>query len=320
MTGENDPDWVSPSLVEALRASRLAVDDRRRARAAQGHQVGEVEQTQELLINAFPRVEYAEFNQQQEGAVGADWLWWFLGRTGECFGLLVQAKMLRGSAGMWELDLSYPKGTRRQMDALLTVADEFDVPAAYVAFFGGAHERPDLECGSHSVPVCSRCERSSVAILSGLAALAIVRLDEPYRPHDVAPDAFRQSVPIEDLASAASQEIFDVNWNSLSLELKQFLSEPQTGPAAVAKHMFEVAAAIRRGQFSAAIAEMAPPVSDYVFAGLPTDNGHGGPPYWVHTLRGLRRQPPEYVAALLEGDARPELTPGIRGVAVFHMD
>jgi hypothetical protein len=115
--------------------ARLAVDDRRRARADQGHQVGEVEQAHELVMNAFPRVEYAEFNQSQEGSVGADWLWWFLGRDNECFGLLVQAKMLRGSAARWKLDLSYPNQTRKQMRTLLTVADEFDVPAAYVVFF-----------------------------------------------------------------------------------------------------------------------------------------------------------------------------------------
>lgn len=271
-------------------------------------------------MKAFPRVEYAEFNQNQERSVGADWLWWFLGRNDECFGLLVQAKMLRGTAGRWELDLSYPNRTRRQMNTFLTVADEFDVPAAYVVFFGDASERPDLVCGSHSLTACSRCERSTVAILSGLAAGAVIRLAEPYHPDEVAPDAFRQSIPIEDLASAAEQAIFDVNWQSLSLELTQFLSEPQTGPAAVAKHIFEVAAAIRRGQFSAATAEVAPPVSDYVFADLPTDNGHGGPPYWTHTLRGLRRRPPEYVKALLDGHARPDLTPGVRGVAVFHMD
>jgi hypothetical protein len=187
-------------------------------------------------------------------------------------------------------------------------------------FFGDASERPNLVCGSHSVSACSRCERSSAAILSGLAAEAVVRMDEPYHPHEVASDAFRKSIPIEDLASPAGQPIFDLNWQSLSSELRQFLFDPQTGPAAVAKHLFEVAAKIRLGQASAMTAGVAPTVSEHVYGDLPTDKGHGDRPYWIHTLRGLRRRPPEYVTALLDGDARPDLTPGVRGVAVLHMD
>lgn len=320
MTDRPAPGDLEPTLAEALLAARLAVDARRRARAEQGHRVGEIEQTQQLLMHAFPRVEYAQFNQRQEKAVGADWLWWFLGRNRECFGLLIQAKALQGATGRWRLDLSYPRRTSAQLDTLLRVADEFDVPAAYVVFSGDVSERHDLVCGSHTATACSRCERSSVTILSGLAAKAVVRLAKPNRPDEVASDAFRLSIPIEDLASIAEQSVFDVNWKSLSLELRQFLSTPQTGPAAVAKHIFEVAASIRTGQFSAATAELAPPVSDHVYSGLPTDNSHGGPPYWIHTLRGLRRRPPAYVEAMLDGNVRPELTPGVRGLALFHLD
>ena len=110
-----------------------------------------------------------------------------------------------------------------------------------------------------------------------------------------------------------------MNWQSLSLELRQFLSEPQTGPAAVAKHIFEVAAAIRRGQFSAATAEVAPPVSDYVFSGLPMTMVTAGPRTGSTRCEGFASGRREYVSAVLDGGARPDLTPGVRwGGCVPH--
>jgi hypothetical protein len=51
-----------------------------------------------------PHVDVVEFNRNQEGrgpnALGADYLWWWIdSQTGECFGMLVQAKRLkRGSS------------------------------------------------------------------------------------------------------------------------------------------------------------------------------------------------------------------------------
>ena len=152
-------------------------------------------------MSAFPRVEYAEFNQEPGdgrlaptgfGGFSAATISALAARAGE------DAARHRGKVGVSICRIR--TGTRRQMNTLLTVADEFDVPAAYVVFFGDASERPDLVCGSHSLTACTRCERSTVRDRVGAGGQSGVRLAEPDHPDEVAPDAFRQSVPIEDLA------------------------------------------------------------------------------------------------------------------------
>jgi hypothetical protein len=205
------------------------------------------------------------------------------------------------------------------MQRLLAVADEFDVPATYVVFFGEASSRPDLRCAAHAGDGCARCERSSVAILSGLAARWVLDLDEPYHPDEIAPDSYRQSIPLEDFGRPADRKVPDVNWGALSPELREFLWLPQSGARAVAKHIFEVASTIRLGQHGAISMEVAPAVSEYVFPELPADVGHSGPPYWVHTLRGLRKAPPEYVTAFLNDPTGTGPPPNVAGIAVIHL-
>jgi len=52
-----------------------------------------------VLQHAHPTVKFVDFNQRQEGATGADWLWWWVDATGEAFGMLVQAKRLKETFG-----------------------------------------------------------------------------------------------------------------------------------------------------------------------------------------------------------------------------
>lgn len=96
-----------------------------------------------------PHVDVVEFNRNQEGrgpnALGADYLWWWIdSQTGECFGMLVQAKRLkRGSKG-WLVDVSHREG--KQLGDLLRTAENLDVPAVYAVYTGGLVFRKPLPC------------------------------------------------------------------------------------------------------------------------------------------------------------------------------
>ena len=60
----------------------------------------------------IPEVQVVQFNRQQEGGgIGADYLWWWLDQgSGECFGMLVQAKRLNRTASKWTIDIGHRDG------------------------------------------------------------------------------------------------------------------------------------------------------------------------------------------------------------------
>lgn len=169
-------------LQSAFVRARVAVVDHWRSRQEQGHEPSEEEQTVVLCGTAYPQVEYAQFNRQQEARLGADWLWWFLDASGECFGILIQAKKLRRTGSGWRIDLDYRSGGRPQMYKLLDTADHFSVPAAYLLYSGDAEYRRGLSCGlGHLERYCAKCERSAVTALSGPCAKVHGRLSKDSR-------------------------------------------------------------------------------------------------------------------------------------------
>ena len=103
--------------------------------------------TEVSVIEGRPHVQVVEFNKQQEGrGVGADYLWWWIDdSSGECFGMLVQAKRLTLSRrGEWHVDISHRDG--RQLSDLLRTADDLQVPAVYGVYTGGLVYRASLPC------------------------------------------------------------------------------------------------------------------------------------------------------------------------------
>lgn len=60
--------------------------------------------TRRLFRAVRPEVRYALFNRQQEGRVAADYLWWWVDRSGECFGCLIQAKNIKRRGRRWQID------------------------------------------------------------------------------------------------------------------------------------------------------------------------------------------------------------------------
>jgi hypothetical protein len=303
----------------ALTRARRTVEARRQRREAQGHEASEVLQTDWLCDAAWPHLEYTPFNPRQEGVVGADWLWWFLDTRGECFGVLIQAKRLRGSVGNWTVDLAYPDRTGEQMAKLFAAADRFDVPPAYILYCGDQKRRTDLECRQHQPPACSHCERAGVSILSGLAAERAVMLAMGER-RQIATSAYAYAIPLEDIVQPAVDPVYDLHLleGRVSGELREFLVQPQDGARGVAKRFFAVVAAIRMGQASAAGLEVLRIASDKVFDVLPGDVGHFGRPYYEFVFRGLRRRLPDYVLDLGQqiGDQVPV---GIHGIVIAHV-
>ncbi len=275
----------------------------------------EEEVTPLLWRHAAPFVTTARFTKHEEGKVGADWLWWWIDSDGSCFGTLAQAKRLFRDGARWEIHFGYRHGD--QLDRLLHVADLFDLPAVYVLLLGGADYREGLTCGRLHTDPCKRCGRASVSVLAGLL------VDEILKNSDgVVLDAYRQSVPLEDLAdpSASPELIRDLNFPTLPEDLKTFLSQRQHGARHVARMIFKAVSEVRAAQFGHAIAERVDTGAGALFQATPRDHGHFRASYFPHILRGLRSEVPAYVTDVLEGRQPPSwVTDHADGMVVMHV-
>lgn len=303
---------------------------------------GEVELTAHLLKVTFPPMVHLKFNpQSQEPRVGADWLWWFVSSTGVCFGLLIQAKILRGVPGRRHIGFEHESKTGGvQFDRLLESADALGVPATYVMFYGPAHTRPDLVAAAERTTHASPWEPMTVGMLDALvfhnelfgfdpvgrasfwAGGRAAPGDEVTFTHDwVAQRAFAYSRPLLALADGAATFL----WEKLPAiypgfeSIDTLLNTEQHGPARVASAVVDYLAGIAGGQFSHATSAPVPVLDDDepVFTELPDHRGHFGRSYLPYLLRGYRRRPPAYVRDILNGGelTRP-LPANVAGVAV----
>ncbi len=282
----------------------------------------ETDVTALLLRHASPEIEVYPFTGPQEGKLGADWLWWWIDRSRDCFGLLSQAKSLKKTkSGRYSLDLRYQGATagQTQTTLLLDTAAFLGVPAAHVLYCGDAAFRAQLECGrdhpsGHS---CRQRDRAGVSIIASLAA-------NNYRHNrDHAELTYCMSMPLEEVANPLSPDgnIVVPSGRELPDEVRRFLANPQSGARRIAKALLRPVAQIRMGQFSPAVMDRALDLdSEMAFSRLPTDRGHFGEPYLPHVLRGLRREIPDYVLNLRRGVMPgPELTDRLAGIVVVEL-
>jgi hypothetical protein len=165
----------SDILLTAFARGRQAVDSYVSESARQKHNWGEESATERLLMAVWPDVPYAPFNRRQEKTIGADWLWWFVDLTGECFGIIVQAKKMKQTKTGLTVDFKYPKNTGQQMNDLFATAREFNLPAAYMLYCGDMQYRRDSNSWcpacSGKDPHCRRCERAVTLLLPALAPI-----------------------------------------------------------------------------------------------------------------------------------------------------
>lgn len=304
---------------EALRQGRTAVDRLMAGMLDAGGMFREVTATQVLLSTAYPRIRFVEFAADEEKENGADWLWWWVDRDGTCYGLLVQAKILKLHGKRWSIDFSYKTrgDDRTQLSKLIKAANRFHVPAAYVLYCGDTRYRSTLACDrTHDDVPCKERDRAGVSTVSALVAENAVGLDAK----NAGVSAFHDAVPVEDIASPDGLDAPIVPLaRGLDQDLERFLRQPQRGSRRVAKELLRPVQRIRHGQFAgAAVMERAAPVTGALFENVPNDYGHFSVPYLAHMLRGLRAEVPDYVRDVLEGRTPPAwVTDHVGGIVVI---
>ncbi|MFB7243047.1 DUF6615 family protein [Streptomyces populi] len=281
-------------LFSSLVKGREAADEHMNFRASMGEMWHEETVTDILCQHAAPYVRPIRFNQNQEGKVGADWLWWWLDPSGDCFGMLVQAKSLKRSGKSWRVDFDYRGG--RQIDSLVQVAGIFEVPAVYTLYCGDLSYREDLSCGSslHDSS-CSRCFRAGVSIIDAFGAL---RLQRAF-PDSVGSYAFQFSSPLEDIANSTGSN----DWPSgpMGSTLRQFVTEPKTRAREIAMKIFQVATKTMMVAYAGSSIHQVDAAASYF-------------------LQGWRSQLPAYVREVMSGGSMPpEMRNSIAGIVVLHL-
>ncbi len=83
-----EPRLGHTNLHRALVRGREAVELYRHVKAELGHGWEEEPATIQLLQACSPEARFTRFNKHEEGKLGADWMWWWQGPSGECFGTL----------------------------------------------------------------------------------------------------------------------------------------------------------------------------------------------------------------------------------------
>jgi hypothetical protein len=304
----------SPDVFGALTYARTVAEDHM-IRADRADISWHEETISELLwVNAQPFVLCADFARHEESVVGADWLWWWVDSSGECFGMLVQAKRLHHRDGQPQLNFGYNGG--QQMARLFSAAEQLQVPAVYALYFGGTEFRGGIRCGKGHSRDCDRCRRASASLITALQA----ELASWSGPHDGANLAFQTSMPLEDFVNpAATGPVRDLNLEEAEPGLREFLLQEQVGARRVARELFRIVSADRTMQLSADVADRIVTATDLVFTDLPPDMGHFREPYLRHLLRGLRTRVPGYVQDVLAGEPPPPVVTGlVGGIVVIH--
>jgi hypothetical protein len=309
---------MAAALLSAFGRVRSAAEQYMDERDRTG--LGWVEEsvTDIAIHKGIPEVRVVQFNRQQEGGgIGADYLWWWLDQgSGECFGMLVQAKRLNRTASKWTVDIGHRDG--KQLGDLSRTASHFEVPAMFAVYTGGQLFRRDLPPFHDKDPHCISCRRMAISIIS-----AYQIWDSWQSPRDTATMVLNDSIPLENLVDPAlgAGTVRDLNLPSIaSPELRNFLLHDQQGPREVAKRIFAAVSKQRSTSFSAVLAEPMTIASAPIFPEVPRDTGHYPNSYFEHFLRGLRTSPPPYVRDLQENrPASPEIAGRVAGVILINI-
>lgn len=307
-------------LSYALMSARLDAEHHMKRSEKAGFAWGEETITELVLVGASPAVATYPFTRREEGGdegTGADWLWWWIDPDGTSFGMLVQAKRLKkkNKQGVWNIDFEYKSGAQRQR--LFTTAKKLGVAAAYVLYFGSTDYTSDIEPPEddphhdHWNPDaaarngCRECRRKTIAYLPAHVTLSSNLSAD-------APRAYRDSVPLEDLAhkqtAFKAPLVIPTVRDKLSAKLEAFIDHQQQGAKHVAHTFLAQVLHHRMGQSTLSVAERVETVPDNqitdapFFEEWPDDRDHSGQQYFPAVLRGLRKAPPRYVLNLVYGE------------------
>lgn len=266
--------------------------------------------TDVLLQHTWPLLRGITFNRNQEGDVGADWLWWWIDNNA-AFGMLVQAKRLKLPSAT--VDVGYRKG--QQWASLIDAAKTLDVAPVYAVYTGTPASRGGLSCErSGHTDSCEWCRAATVTLFPALVA--------EYRDRIRAPFRLSTTVPLEFLADAtAGTRPLRVR-NDLPDALHSFLIAADHGVRGIARSLVSIVMNAREGQLGLVtdvpMTESTTP--DPYFSDLPSDQGHMVEPVFPNILRGLRRTPPGYALDVLHGNPlTTELPEDLGGVVVVEL-
>lgn len=286
--------------------------------------------TKRLCQAVLPEVQYAPFNRQQEGRVGADYLWWWVDRSGECFGCLIQAKNIKRSGRRWQIDFQHPrKAPGAQLRNLFRTADELGLPAGFMLYAGDRGFRAAMDCDALHVgrTACYEREGAAVTLVPALAAEREMYLAKatPWYPDRSAVNVFCEwATPLIEITAPRSYGAGDL-YRALSLSdadhrLRSFLETDQIGVREVARHIFDAVARMAEGEFAAPVMpDLIDSAADAVFSRVPDVQGGFSEPYMKHWLRGLRRKLPDYVERSLAGSPPPELAEKVDGIVLVEV-
>lgn len=289
---------------DAFRGARVRAVQHMAACERAGVRWSETSITEIVTSQAARAVTVVPFTQRAEVLSGSDWVWWWVDGAG-AYGMLVQAKRVTVTAGMWSFDFGYTsKGAARtQREVLRSSAAALGLLPVYALHLGTASYRGWERCSNaHRGRRCLQCVRRSVSLMPALLAQSVVVND--------AVSTYERSVALEDLLNPPESAplIIPVVAEQLAPELADFLTTRQDGTRAVTRAMIDRVLRARAGAFSAA-----PAVADRsrmgahdrlgrLFGDLPADSGHWGLNYFEHTLNPLRAAPPGYVLEISAGD------------------
>jgi len=296
----------------ALAAGRAACFDHMAACEESGLQWTEEPVTEILLSRTAPEVRFATFTRNQEAAVGADWLWWWVSASGESFGMLVQAKRLYVRNKKWSFKFNHNSGEQRR--ALFEAAETLDVAPVYSLYLGTQQYRGGASCGAddHDAADCEACTLRTVSVMPANLAESHLVVD--------AESTYERSLALEaafDNAEEQAAWLGAIN-AQLTDEVREFVTKPQAGVRAIARSLVDRVLQERAGQFSKNVDELVRTEQlGPVFQELPGDRGHFGEPYLPLMLRGLVHAPPAYVLSVLAGEPLGEPpAPNVAGVVV----
>lgn len=319
---------MTTELLDAFARVRVAAEDHMDERDKLGLPWSEESVTEISTHKGAPEVQVVPFNPKQEGGgVGADYLWcWLDKESSECFGMLVQAKVLKWSPKGPTVDVGYKSG--KQLKDLLATALQLEVPAIYAVYTGGrlaraehplhhmhsdGSDEPDVD-----LDACTQCRRMTIGLISAFQVQ--IGFDSAL---DTATTFLNDYIALEALVDPAlnAGAVHDLNVPEIGDgKLLNWLLHEQLGAREVAKRIFKGASAHRNLAFSKPLTTTLTVPGAPVFAEVPQDNGHYPGPYFAHFLRGLRKSPPSYVLdAMTGGEMPPEIVQAVDGLVIVRV-